>query len=132
MQGRSREEFTALQSLADDADRAGLKHLSVECSVYLGQALIAAKEYPRAQEVLQRALANSEKLGLQVSLAKSHYLLGEALRLGGSAAEAPHHYAEARRILDGVAKESHSDTVLKRSDLAKLYQESTQRQNPTS
>ncbi|HTM41366.1 MAG TPA: tetratricopeptide repeat protein [Terriglobales bacterium] len=132
MQGRTREEFSTLQSLADDADRAGLEHLSMECSVYLGQALITAKEYSRAQEVLQRSLANSEKLGLQVSLAKSHFLLGEALRLGGSAAEAPHHYAEARRILDGVAKESHSDTLLKRSDLAKMYQQSAQLDRPTS
>jgi tetratricopeptide (TPR) repeat protein len=132
MQGRSREQFSSLQSLADDADRAGLKHLAVECSLYLGQALIQAKEYPRAQQVLQRALASSDKLGLQVSLAKSNYLLAEALRLGGSAAEAPHHYAEARRILDQIAKEAQSETLLKRSDLAKAYQESAQRQNPTT
>ena len=130
MQGRSGEQFNSLQSLAEQADRSGLKHLAVECSLYLGQALITAKQYSRAQEVLQRALDSSDKLGLQVSLAKSHYLLAEALRLGGSAAEAPHHYAEARRILDDVTKESRSDTLLKRSDLAKLYQESAQRQGP--
>lgn len=82
--------------------------------------------------MLQRALDNSEKLGLQVSLAKSHYLLAEALRLGGSAAEAPRHYAAAHRILDEVVKESHSDTLLKRNDLAKVYQESAQRKSPTT
>jgi tetratricopeptide (TPR) repeat protein len=132
MQGHSREEFHTLQSLAEEADRSGFKHLSVECTIYLGQALIAAKEYSRAQEGLQRTLANAEKVGLQVSLAKAHYLLAEALRLGGTQGEAPRHYAEARRILDEIGKEAHSETLLKRSDLAKVYQESTSRQSPTT
>ena len=130
MQGRSREQFSSLQSLADDADRSGLKHLGVECSLYWGQGLIEARQYARAQEILHRALDSSEKLGLQISLAKSHYLLAEALRLGGSPGEAPQHYAAARRILDNVAQESKSGTLLKRSDLARLYRESAQRQGP--
>ena len=121
MQGHSREQFSSLQSLAEEADRSGLKYLAVECSIYRGQALIEAKEYARAQEALRRALANSEKLGLQVSLAKSHYLLAEALRLGGAQGEAPRHYAEARRILNEIVKEAHSETLLKRIDLAKIY-----------
>jgi tetratricopeptide (TPR) repeat protein len=121
MQGHSREQLTSLQSLADEADRSGLKYLAVECSVYRGQALIAAKEYSRAQEALRRTLANSDKLGLQVSLAKSHFLLAEALRLGGTQGEATRHYSEAHRILDGIVKEAHSETLLKRSDLAKMY-----------
>jgi serine/threonine protein kinase/tetratricopeptide (TPR) repeat protein len=131
MQGHSREQFRTLQSLADEADRSGHKYLAVECTVYLGQALIAAKEYSRAQEVLQRTLANAEKVGLQVSLAKGHYLLAEALRLGGTQGEAPRHYAETRRILDEVGKEAHSETLPKRSDLAKMYQDAANRQNPT-
>ena len=132
MEGRSRQELSALQALAEESDRSGFKYLSVECSVYLGQALIAAKEYPRAQESLQRTLTIAEKLGLQISLAKAHYLLAEALRLSGAPSEAPHHYGEVRRILDDVGKEAHSDTLLKRSDLAKMYQESASRQGPTS
>jgi len=127
MQGHSREQFRTLQSLAEEADRSGHKYLAVECTVYLGQALIAAKEYSRAQEVLQRTLANAEKVGLQVSLAKGHYLLAEALRLSGTQGEAPRHYAETRRILDEVGKEAHSETLLKRSDLARMYQESANR-----
>ncbi|MDQ1387442.1 MAG: eukaryotic-like serine/threonine-protein kinase [Acidobacteriaceae bacterium] len=132
MQGRSREEFPTLQSLAEEADRSGFKHLAVECTLYLGQAMIAGKEYSRAQEVLQRTLANAEKVGLQVSLAKGHYLLAEALRLGGTQSEAPRQYAEACRILDEVGKEAHSENLLKRSDLARMYQESVNRQSPTT
>jgi tetratricopeptide (TPR) repeat protein len=127
MQGHFREQFRTLQSLAEEADRSGFKHLSVQCTIYLGQALIAAKEYSRAQEVLQRTVANSERLGLQVSLATGHFLLAEALRLGGTQGEASNHYAQARRILDEIGKEAHSDTLLKRSDLARIYQESASR-----
>ena len=132
MQGHSREQFRPLQTLAEEADRAGFKHLAVECNLYLGQAQIAAREYSHAQEVLQRTLANAEKLGLQVSLAKGHYLLAEALRLGGAQAEAPRQYAETHRILDEVNKEAHSENLLKRSDLAQIYQESVSRQTPTT
>jgi tetratricopeptide (TPR) repeat protein len=130
MQGHSREQLRTLQSLGEEADRSGPKYVAVECTIYLGQALIAAKEYSRAQEVLQRTLVNAEKLGLQVSLAKGHYLLAEALRLGGAQAEAPRHYAETRRILDEVGKEAHSEALLKRSDLANMYQEAANRQSP--
>jgi len=121
----SQEAIKVLKPLAEDADRSGLKHLSVECSLYQAEALIASKQYPQARELLDRARRNSESLGLQVSLAKSHYLLGETLRLSGNQAEAPHHYAEAHRILDDIRKEARSDDVLKRSDLATIYQGST-------
>jgi hypothetical protein len=47
--------------------------------------------------------------------------LAEALRLGGTQGEATRHYTEAHRILDGIVKEAHSETLLKRSDLAKMY-----------
>ena len=132
MQGRGREQFRTLQSLSEEADRSGFKHLAVECTIYLGQALIAAREYSRAQDVLQRTVANAEKLGLQVSLAKGHFLLAEALRLGGAPAEASNHYAQAHRILDEIGKEAHSDTLLQRSDLGKMYQQSATQPTPTT
>ena len=50
--------------------------------------------------------------------------MGEALRLSGNQAEASRHYAEAHRMLDDIRKEARSDDVLKRSDLATIYQES--------
>jgi hypothetical protein len=68
-------------------------------------------------------LRNSDKLGLEVLLAKNQYLMGEALRLSGDQTEASRHYSEARRILDEVRKEAGSDDVLKRSDLATMYQD---------
>ena len=129
-EGRSRETLSALRGLAEQADRSGLKYLSVECSIYLAEALISGKDYSRARQELEGNLRNSEKLGLQTLLAKTHYLLAEALRLSGNQVEAARHYAEAHRILDDIRKEARSDDVLKRSDLATIYQESARWQNP--
>ena len=124
MQGRSKETIGLLRKLAERADAMGVKHLSVECSVVLGEALINTKDYSKAQEELNRALARSEKLGLQMLQAKSHYLLATALRLSGNGTEASRHYADAHRLLDSMSKEAKSDTLLKRSDLSPIYTES--------
>jgi len=122
--GRSRETVSTLRKLAEEADALGLKYVSVECSVYLGEALVNAKNYPESSQEVNRALARSEKLGLQPLQAKSHYLLATALRLTGNGAEASRHYANAHRILDEINKEAKSDTLLKRADLAPIYAES--------
>jgi tetratricopeptide (TPR) repeat protein/predicted Ser/Thr protein kinase len=132
MESHSRESISALQTLADQADQSGLKYVSVEASLYVAQALINNKDYSRARQELDDSLRNSEKLGLQTSLAKSHYLMGEALRLGGNETDAALHYTEAHRILDDIHKEAKTDDVLKRSDLAAIYQESAKWQAPKS
>ncbi|PYT90150.1 MAG: hypothetical protein DMG36_20945 [Acidobacteria bacterium] len=116
--------INSLTVLARDMDRSGLKHLSVECATYIAAARIEAKNYSQALEVLERSVAESEKLGLKTLLAKSHYLQAEALRLSGKQAEAPRHYSEAHRIIDEIRKEAQSDDLMKRSDLTTIYQQS--------
>ncbi len=129
-EGRSREAIGTLRTLAEQADGLGLKYLSVECSTYMGEALVNGKDYSQARQELNRALARSEKLGLQILQAKSHYLLGTASRLMGNATEASRDYADAYRILDEAKKEAKSDTLLKRTDLGSIYKESEKwRQN---
>jgi tetratricopeptide (TPR) repeat protein len=123
-EGRSRDAVKILKPLAEEADRSGLKHLSVECLFYLGEALTKSKDYSGAREVLNRGLRNGEKLGLQALVAKSHYLLAEALRFSNNQGEASRQYADAHRILDEIRKEANSDSVLKRSDLTTFYEES--------
>ncbi len=132
METHSRESIAALQTLAQQADQSGLKYISVEASLYLAQALINNKDYSGARQELDNALRNSEKLGLQASLAKSHFLIGEALRLNGNQTDAALHYGQAHRMLDDIHKEAHTDEVLKRSDLAAIYQESAKWQTPKS
>src|SRR5215469_4055174 len=103
-EGRSREAIGPLRALAEQADTAGLQYLSVECSVLVGEALVNGKDYSQARQELNRALARSEKMGLQLLQANSHYLLATILRLGGNGSEASRHYLDAHRILDEVNK----------------------------
>jgi tetratricopeptide (TPR) repeat protein len=122
-EGKARESVALMQSLAETADKAGLEHLSVQASLYAGQALIEGKDYKGARQQLETSLRKSDQLGLQLLLAKSHYLLATALRLGGSSTQAEHHYTQTRRILDGIRNEAHSDSILKRSDIAPMYED---------
>ena len=46
--------ITALRQLSEQADTMGLKYLSVECSVYLAEALLGEKDFKKAQPELQK------------------------------------------------------------------------------
>ena len=75
---RSREATSKLRALRQQADGLGLKSLSIECSVYLGEAMIDRKDYTQARQHLENDLGKSEKLGLRMQTARIHYLLGAA------------------------------------------------------
>ena len=120
-QGRYPEASSALRSLAQQADTMGLKYSSVECSVYLGEALIGMKNYNVAKTELRGAVSRSESLGMQGLLAQSHFLLARVLESTGNKDEAQDHYKQARQIADGIQKDAHSDTITKRSDLSPIY-----------
>jgi len=122
-EGHSREAISSLKSLAQEADSLGLKYLSVECSIYVGEALVNSKDYSRARQELEPALGKAEKLGLRTLLARDHYLLGTALRLAGNGTEATGHYREALRLLDEARKEAGAEKVIERSDLKTIYTE---------
>ncbi len=125
-EGHSREAISSLKSLAQEADSLGLKYSSVECSIYVGEALVDSKDYVRARQELELAMGNAEKLGLRTLLAKDHYLLGAIFRLTGNGAEATSHYREALRSLDEVRKEAGAEKVLDRADLKSMYTEASQ------
>jgi len=110
-----------LKALVQDADAAGLKNISTEATLALGESLLNARQYPAAKKELETALSTSEKLGLQVLQARSQYLLGRTLELSGSrSADAAPHYAAAKRILDSIRQESGSDAIFKRQDLSAI------------
>ncbi len=123
-QGHAPAAIPALKKLEQDADVLGLKSLSVECSVYLGSAMSAAKDAKGARQELDKALARAEKLGLRVLQAKAHYYLASLLLHGGNAKEATPHFREVVRILESVSKEDGSARVLERSDLQAMYRDS--------
>jgi tetratricopeptide (TPR) repeat protein len=122
--GHDTSVIPVLKKLADDADTLGLKSVSVECSVYLGQALIAGKNYTAARQQLDLALARAEKLGLRVLEAKSQYLIASLLVQSGKKSEATPHYREVVRILEAISKEENSARVLERADLQGIYRDS--------
>jgi tetratricopeptide (TPR) repeat protein len=109
-----------LKALVQDADAAGLKNISTEATLALGEALLNARQYPAAKKELETALSTSEKLGLQVLQARSQYLLGRTLELSGRTADAAPHYAAAKRILDSIRQESGSAAIFKRQDLSAI------------
>jgi len=124
-QGRFQSAATTLGKLSHDADSMGSKYVSVECSIYHAEALMNLKSYEPARKELESALSRSERLGLKGLLAQSHYLLARDLELSGIAADAPEHYAQARKILDEIKNEAKTDSIVKRSDFSGIYAHSS-------
>jgi tetratricopeptide (TPR) repeat protein/predicted Ser/Thr protein kinase len=122
-EGRSPAAISGLKGLAQEADTLGLKYLSAQCSIYLGEALVNTRDYSRARQELERAVAKTEKLGLRTLSAQGHYLLATALRATGNGTEASPHYREALRLLDEIRKEAGAEKVIERADLKPIYAE---------
>lgn len=120
-QGGSQSATATLRKLSDEADALGSNYVSVQCSVFLGEALFETKNYAKAQQVLQLALDRSDKLGLRSLLAQSHYLLGRVIQQSGKSNDAASQFAEAHRIAEEIEKEAGGDSISKRSDLAPLF-----------
>ena len=83
-----------------------------------------AHKLPEARQELERALGQSQKLGLQPLTVKAQYLLATALRTSGEAGQAVGHYQAAIQILESMQKESGAEKLLLRSDLAAIYKDS--------
>jgi tetratricopeptide (TPR) repeat protein len=110
-----------LRALSERAETMGLKYLSIECSVLLGEALTDQKNYEPAQRELEGAVTRSEKLGLRALNAQSHFLLGRTLELSGHLSDASPHYAQARQIAQSIQDEAKTDRIASRSDLAPIF-----------
>ncbi|HET7207173.1 MAG TPA: tetratricopeptide repeat protein [Terriglobales bacterium] len=120
--GNARAAIAALRPLAQEAEARRLKYLHTRCLLYLGEALLEAKDYASARETFNIARQNSETAGLKAQQAESQYFLAQVIRLsGGKPDDAASHEAEARRVLDEIRKDAKSDDVLKRSDFAPIY-----------
>jgi len=125
VEGRSHAVISDLRSLSQEADKQGLKYLALESSVEMAAAMVNSKDYSHARQELDRALGTSEKLGLRLQTARIHYLLGETMRLGGNAGDAPAQYQQAVTILDQVKKDPGAEHVLERADLKSTYDDAT-------
>ncbi|PYU00983.1 MAG: hypothetical protein DMG38_05395 [Acidobacteria bacterium] len=123
--GQSASAIPTLRDITQQAEAANLKHLSLESSVAMAEAMVNTKDYAHAREELDGALGRSEKLGARLETARIQYLLGNTLRLSGNASEAAGHYRQALNLIDEMKKEPGADHLLERSDLRALYAEAT-------
>jgi tetratricopeptide (TPR) repeat protein len=113
-----------LKGVAEETEALGLKHLAIECSIYEAQARIQLKDYPRAQQQLERAALQSENLGLRPLRVMAHFSLGKMFREKGEPADATSHYRQAVSLLDALRKEPGSDKIMERADFKAIYAES--------
>src|SRR5262249_14559948 len=120
-EGKSQAAVNDLRASIQQADSFNLKYFSLSATVDMADAMITLKDYARARQELERALSRSEKLGSRLETARIHYLLGNAIRLGGSPRDAASQYGQALRLLDEMKKEAGAEHLLDRSDLKALY-----------
>ena len=123
-QGNARNALQGVRQVSTDLDAMGLKYLAVECSVYLGEALLKTGEHQKAREELETAIRLSERLGLRTLLVRSRYLLSRVLQSTGDDAGARRQAEQAKRLLQDIRQENRMDEILQRSDLAPVVQES--------
>jgi tetratricopeptide (TPR) repeat protein len=118
--GHAAAVIPVLKKLAQEADALGLKADSVECSIYLTQALVATKNDAAAQAALTLAQARAENLGLRILQAKADSLEAALAAKAGKTAQAQRSQLEVRRILDAISKEDGAAKIMDRADLKVL------------
>jgi Tfp pilus assembly protein PilF len=114
-----------LRQLMQQADEQGVPNVSVECAIFMAEAMIQAHDNAQAQQELERTLLRSDKIGLWPLSARAHYLLGNAMRASGNQTEAQQQYRNAVQLLDQMRKEQGADKILQRSDFKAIYEEAT-------
>jgi tetratricopeptide (TPR) repeat protein len=119
------EAANSLRSLAAQAETLGLKQMAVECTIYLGEAMLQARDYSHARQELERAQLRSDQLGLKPLTAQVQYLLATTLRASGSAVEAQEHYRDSLRLLDAMRQESGAEKILQRADFKAIHDDAS-------
>ena len=127
----SSRALAAFHDLAQRANVAGLKYLSLESSVLAAQASLRQKKYSDVEREARRSLAQSEPQSLRLLMAAAHDLLGNALRADSNPSEAAGHFRDALGTLDDIKKDPGSDKAFERTDLKSLYADVSQASGKT-
>ena len=120
-----RQVIPNLRALIQQADDLSLKYSSVECSIFMAEAMMQSHDYTHARQELQRALLLSDKFGQQSLSAHAHYLLATITRESADKTEAQDNYRSVIRTLDTMKKEAGAEKLLQRADLKLMYEDST-------
>ena len=113
-----------LRALMQQADDAGLKYSSVECEVFLAEAMLQAHDAAHARQDLDRALLRSDKLGQQPLSARAHYLLGTIARDSKNSSDARDNFRWVVNTLDTMKKDQGAENLLQREDMKRMYEDS--------
>ena len=111
----------ALRTLMQQADDAGLKYSSVECELFLAEAMLQAHDVAHAKQEVDRALLRSDKLGQQALSAHAHYLLATMARDARNNADARDNFRWVINTLDGMKKDQGAENLLARDDIKRMY-----------
>jgi len=111
----------ALRTLMQQADDAGLKYSSVECELFLAEAMLQAHDVAHAKQEVDRALLRSDKLGQQALSAHAHYLLATMARDARNNADARDNFRWVINTLDGMKKDQGAENLLSRDDIKRMY-----------
>ena len=123
MQGHGNGAIPVLQKLVAEADAMGLKALSVQASVTLAEALIAANKIGPAQQEAERALNQANKLGLKIEQAQAHYWLGHLATVTGKEKQLGFEFRDTVNLLESVSKDPGAGHLLDRADIKPIYQD---------
>ncbi len=123
MQGRGAAAIPILQKLGVETDAMGLKALSVQASIYLAEAQLAARKLQPAEQELDRALNRADKLSLVIEQAQAHYLLGQLATVTGKEKQFAFQYRDTVKLLESVSKDPGVGHLLDRADLKGIYQD---------
>jgi serine/threonine protein kinase/tetratricopeptide (TPR) repeat protein len=114
-----------LRSLVKQADEAGLKYSSVECSIFMAEAMLQARDVAHARQELGNALLRSDKLGQQALNARAHYLLGTIARESKDTAGTRDNFRWVVNTLDAMKKDPGAENLLERADMKLMYDDSS-------
>jgi serine/threonine protein kinase/tetratricopeptide (TPR) repeat protein len=114
-----------LRSLVRQADEAGLKYSSVECSIFIAEAMLQARDGAHARQELGSALLRSDKLGQQALSAHGRYLLGTIARQSKDTAETRDNFRWVVNTLDTMKKDPGAENLLERADMKLMYDDSS-------
>ena len=99
-----RQIIPNLRSLIQQTDDSSLKYSSVECSIFMAEAMMQSHDNTHAREELEKALLRSDKLGQQALSVRAHYLLATIARDSGNSADAKDNYGPSGRLAREPAK----------------------------
>ncbi len=123
-QGKGSEAVARLKPLIGPEVTSDRNLLS-QCKVYLAEALIEVKDYSAARQILDQAVAQADKAGMRLRLARIYYLQATASRLSGDSGDAWNEYRQALTLLNTIRNEPGAENILRRVDLKAVFDDCT-------